>query len=207
MLRIVSPVARMARTGVFSSLGPLVSNPLLRSSDQTRAENGQPAKFSAKFASVKPKCPILSRKCPTFLGHIVHVSFVFIHIPALNVLFYFPLLTPCPKEGNLTVLTSFQFRPSLFFVSCHSSLITCISNNSISFHQHRGDKGLTRVFSSTSWRGEKQTFFLYLLSLTYRGSVSFFISPLLFLEPSQRKFANYRISNNIDFCEIDAHHA
>ena len=56
-------------------------------------------------------------------------------------------------------------------------LISDTSINSLSFHQHRGEKALTRVFSSTSWRGENPTFFLHLFSLTYRLSASLFNPP------------------------------
>ena len=34
------------------------------------------------------------------------------------------------------------------------------------FHQHHGGMGASHLFSSTSWRGKKQTFFLHLFSLT-----------------------------------------
>ena len=56
-----------------------------------------------------------------------------------------------------------------------------ISINYLSFHQHRGETALTRFLSSTSWRGEKQTFSLYAFSITYRMSASLFNSPLFFL--------------------------
>jgi hypothetical protein len=49
--------------------------------------------------------------------------------------------------------------------------------NYLYFHQHRGETAVTRFLSSTSWRGEKLTFFLYLLSLTYRWSASLFNPP------------------------------
>src|SRR5208283_1447324 len=46
-------------------------------------------RISAKFVSVSRKCPKLRQKCPIFSGHFVRVLFVFIHIPALNVLFLY----------------------------------------------------------------------------------------------------------------------
>ena len=58
-------------------------------------------RISAKFVSVSIKCPILSRKCPTFFGRFVNVSFVFIHIPALNVIilfFCFPVFPAGPSR-------------------------------------------------------------------------------------------------------------
>src|SRR5208283_3242361 len=59
--------------------------------------------ISAKFVSVSRECPKLSRKCPTFFGHFVHVLFVFIHIPALNVLylyFCFPVFPAGPSRRH-----------------------------------------------------------------------------------------------------------
>ena len=83
------------------------------------------------------------------------------------------------------------FALGLYLFSCHSSLITRhwfwdlrlrtlfpvtspFFNNSLSFHQHRGKNTLTILFSSTSWRGEKATFFLHLFSITFR------LRPLIF---------------------------
>ena len=62
--------------------------------------------------------------------------------------------------------------------------LSLLFNNSLSFHQHRGEIGSTRLFSSTSWRGEKQTFFLHLFSMTYRMPASFF-NPLFPLDPGR----------------------
>jgi hypothetical protein len=50
----------------------------------------------ANFLSFRQKCPKLSRKCPTFFGHIVSVSFVFIYIPASNVNYLFFLQDSLP---------------------------------------------------------------------------------------------------------------
>jgi hypothetical protein len=38
------------------------------------------------------------------------------------------------------------------------------AHNSLYFHKDLGKDGLTRVFSATSWQGEKWIFFLHLFS-------------------------------------------
>jgi hypothetical protein len=53
----------------------------------------------------------------------------------------------------------------------------------LSFHEHHGEKALTHLVSTTSWRGEKRTFFLYLFSITY-GSLTPFFIPLFFRDPN-----------------------
>jgi len=85
-----------------------------------------------------------------------------------------PFLVTChrachePFERSLVpVLNDFGPRTSDFGL-CFSPLVTrhCFFNNSLPFHQHRGEKALTSLFSSISWRGEKQTFFLNVFSIT-----------------------------------------
>jgi hypothetical protein len=41
-----------------------------------------------------------------------------------------------------------------------------IAANSIYFHQHNGKAPITRLFSSTSWKAHKLTFFLHVFSIT-----------------------------------------
>jgi hypothetical protein len=45
-------------------------------------------RISAKLVSVRQECPNLRHKCPMFFGHFVMYLFVFIHIPASNVLLF-----------------------------------------------------------------------------------------------------------------------
>jgi hypothetical protein len=82
-----------------------------------------------------------------------------------------------------------------------SLLFPAVFDNSLTFHQHLGEKGLTRLFSSTSWRDGKRSFFLYVFSMTYGICASIF-TPFFFVTLGIEESAKSFNFNDIDFRKV-----